>query len=445
MRLGLPLAAAFAVLVGALGGTSAAAQDAAGSVGPGVVNLGHLDFLHDSVPYPAGLPGHSTTDPGSPIDTWWVYANFNPTTGAYTRTGGGAYDPGTNTYGQGAFDTDDVSRAAVVYLTHYRYYHDRHSLEMARGALRFVLYMQTISGPNAGNFVLWMQPGGALNLNPTPPDQPNPADAAASYWMARSIWAIGEGYATFRESDPGFASVLAARMRLAMTRLDAELLAPNFGHYYTLHGYRTPAWLIADGADASSEALLGLTAFTRATGDVPARDLAVELGTGIAGYQLGGGRDWPWGALMPWTRSVSDWHAWGAHMSMALAIGARPLGKPGWLQSARLDASSFELHQQLSFGPINGLEPAPDDLSQIAYGDETTVDGLLAVGRASGNDVFQRWAGIAASWLFGDNPAGTPMYDRSGIRRHQRGRHCESQLRCRVDNRRTSGADERRP
>ncbi|MBJ7602376.1 MAG: hypothetical protein JF888_04170 [Candidatus Dormibacteraeota bacterium] len=410
MRLGLPLAAAFAVLMGAVGGTSVAAQDAAGSLGPGVVNLGHLDFLHDSVPYPAGPPGHATTDPGSPIDTWWVYANFNPTTGAYTRTGGGAYDPGTNTYGQGAFDTDDVSRAAVAYLTHYRYYHDRHSLEMARGALRFVLYMQTISGPNAGNFVLWMQPGGALNLNPTPPDQPNPADSGASYWMARSIWAIGEGYATFRESDPGFASVLAARMRLAMTRLDAELLAPNFGHYYTLHGYRTPAWLIADGADASSEALLGLTAFTRATGDRQARDLGDELGTGIAGYHLGGGRDWPWGALMPWTRSVSDWHAWGAHMSMALAVAAGPLGKPGWLQAARLDASSFELHQQLSFGPINGLEPAPDDLSQIAYGDETTVDGLLAVGRATGSDAFQRWAGIAASWLFGDNPAGTPMY-----------------------------------
>jgi hypothetical protein len=195
-----------------------------------------------------------------------------------------------------------------------------------------------------------------------------------------------------------------------MNRLDAELLVPNFGHYYTLHGYRTPAWLIADGADASSEALLGLTSYTQATGDQDARRLAEQLGAGIAGYQLGSGRDWPWGALMPWARSVSDWHAWGAHMSMALAMAAGPLDQPGWLRAARLDASSFELHQQLSFGPINGLLPAPDDLSQIAYGDETTADGLLAVGRATGNDVFRRWAGVAASWLFGDNPAGTPMY-----------------------------------
>jgi hypothetical protein len=68
------------------------------------------------------------------------------------------------------------------------------------------------------------------------------------------------------------------------------------------------------------------------------------------------------------------------------------------------------VHQQLSFGPINGLEPAPNDLSQIAYGNETTVDGLLAVGTATGDDVFRRWAGIAAGWLFGNNPAGVPMY-----------------------------------
>jgi hypothetical protein len=410
-RLPGALVTALVVWMVAFSGGAAAVDDIGRSPGPGVVNLGHLDFLHDSVPYPSVPPaGHATTDPGLPIDTWWVYANFDPTSGTYARTGGGAYAPATNTYGQGAYDTDDVSRAAVAYLTHYRYYRDRHSLEMARAALRFVLYMQTTSGPHAGNFVLWMQPGGALNLSPTPPDQPNPSDAGASYWMARSMWAIGDGYAILHDVDPDFATVLAGRMRLAMNRLDIELVAPNFGRSYTLHGYRTPAWLVADGADASSEALLGLSAFTKATGDAEARRLAEELGTGIAGYQLGGERDWPWGALMPWARSVSDWHAWGAHMSMALASSAGILDRPDWLAAARHDASSFEVHQQLSFGAVNGLLPAPDDLSQIAYGNETTVDGLLAVGAATGNDVFRRWAGIAAGWLLGDNPANTPMY-----------------------------------
>ena len=411
MRLLGTLVIALAVLIAPYGNASAASQDPAAGLGPDIVNLAHLDFLHDSVAYPAKPPaGHSTTDPGSPIGTWWVYANFNAASRTYTRTGGGAYDPASNTYAQGAFDTDDVSRAAIVYLTHYRFYHDQYSLDMARGALRFVLYMQTTSGPNAGNFVLWMQPDGALNPTPTPPDQPNPSDSGASSWLARSIWAIGVGYQAFQKTDPAFASVLAARMRLAMAKLDSELVGPNYGHYLTLHGYQTPAWLIADGADASSEALLGLTAFTQAGGGPEARKLGLDFGIGMAGFQLGSYGDWPWLALMPSALSVSDWYAWGAHMTMALASAAQTFDRPDWLAAAQRDASSFDVHEQLSFGAINGLSPAPNDLTQIAYGNETTVDGLLAVGTATGNPVFLRWAGIAAGWLFGDNPAATPMY-----------------------------------
>jgi hypothetical protein len=411
VRLRAALAAIAVVLIGAIGGGTAGAQDTARAAGPAAVNLGHLDFLHATVPYPGAPPaGHGTTEAGTPIDTWWVYANYDSGTGTYTRTGGGPYNPSANTYGQGAFDTDDVTRAAVAYLTHYGYYHDQHSLTLARGALRFVMYMQTTTGPFAGNFVLWMQPDGALNLTPTPPDSPNPADSGASFWMARSLWALGEGYATFRTVDPVFASALGARMDLAMARLDAELVTPNSGRYYMLHGYRTPAWFIADGADASSEALLGLGAYYAATGKAEARNLGVAFGNGIAGFRVGSSQDWAWQALMPFSRSVSLWHAWGAHMLMALGTAGPQLGHRDWLAPAESDANSFETHQQLSFGAINGLLPAPDDLSQIAYGAETTVDGLLFLGRATGNDAYRRWAGIAATWFSGNNRAGVAMY-----------------------------------
>ncbi|MEO6795732.1 MAG: hypothetical protein ABI401_07855 [Candidatus Dormibacter sp.] len=411
MRLRATLITIPVVLIGAFGGMSASANDTARPVAPPAVNLAHLDFLHATVPYPGTPPaGHSTTEPGTAIDTWWVYANYESGSGTYTRTGGGAYDPATNTYGQGAFDTDDVTRAAVAYLTHYHYYQDQHSLQLARGALRFVMYMQTATGPNAGNFVLWMQPDGTLNLTPSPPDSPNPADAGASFWLARSIWALGEGYAVFRTADPVFASALAARMDLALAKLDAELVTPNSGQYQTLHGYKTPAWFIAAGADASSEALLGLGAYYAATGNAEARKLGVAFGNGIAGFRLGSSRDWAWQALMPFTGSVSLWHAWGAHMLMALATAGPQLGHLEWLAPAEADANSFETHQQLSWGAINGLLPAPDDLSQIAYGAETTVDGLLFLGRATGNDAYRRWAGIAATWFFGNNRAGVAMY-----------------------------------
>ncbi len=374
------------------------------------INLAHLDSLHDTAPYTTSIPGHATTDPGTPLDTWWVYANYNKADGSYTRTGGGAYDPATHTYGQGAYDTDDVTRAAVAYLTHYRYYGDAHSLQYARGALRFVMYMQTTSGPNTGNFVLWMQPDGTLNPTPTPPDAPNPADAGASYWLARSLWALGKGYTTFRTVDPVFANALAAHMDLAMGALDSELVGPNYGQYYTLHGFKTPKWLISDGADASSEALLGLAAYYRATGSAEAGKLATALGDGIAALQFGSARDWPWQALLPWARSVSDWHAWAAHMADSLAVAGPLLGRRDWVAAAERDATLFETHQQVSFGPVQGLLPAPDDVSQIAYGAETTADGLLAVGRATGKQSYRQLGGLAAAWFLGNNAAGVAMY-----------------------------------
>ncbi len=374
------------------------------------VNLAHLDFLRATVPYTTASPGHATTDLGTPLDAWWVYANYNAADGSYTRTGGGDYHPLTNTYGQGAYDTDDVARAAVAYLTHYRYYGDDHSLQAARGALRFVMYMQTTSGPHAGNFVLWMQPDGTLNPTPTPPDAPNPSDAGASFWLARSLWALGEGYATFKTADPAFAAVLAARMDLAMGALDGEAVGPRYGQYATLHGYQAPTWLIGDGADASSEALLGLAAYVGATGSAEAGKLATELGTGIAGYQFGSARDWPWQALLPWTGSVSDWHAYAAHMADSLAVAGSALGRRDWIAAAERDANLFETHQLIAFGPVNGLLPALDDATQLAYGAETTTDGLLAVGRASGKRVYRQLAGLAAAWFFGNNAAGAAMY-----------------------------------
>jgi hypothetical protein len=199
-------------------------------------------------------------------------------------------------------------------------------------------------------------------------------------------------------------------MDLALGKLDAELVTPNSGQYHTLHGYQTPAWFIADGADASSEALLGLGAYYAATGNAEAGKLGAAFGNGIAGFQLGSSQDWAWQALLPFTGSVSLWHAWGAHMVMALATAGPQLGHREWLAPAERDANSFETHQQLSFGAINGLLPAPDDLSQIAYGAETTIDGLLFLGRATGNDAYRRWAGIAATWFFGNNRSGVAMY-----------------------------------
>jgi hypothetical protein len=299
-----------------------------------LTNLAHLDFLGDRVD-PPEQAGHTTwrLDSEPQLGVLWTYAELQAD-GSYRRVGGGAYDPATNTWGQGAFNADDLTRAAVVYLRHWRQFGDQASRDHAYQLLRGVTYLQTSSGPNAGNVVLWMQPDGTLNLTPTPPDNPNPSDSGPSYWLARTIWALGEGYAGFRGTDPAFAGFLRQRLELSLDALDRQVLDPNYGPYLTVDGLRLPAWLVVDGADASSEAVYGLAAYVAAGGSARGRLDLQRLAGGVARMPLGDVRRWPYGALLPYARSRSLWHAWGDQMAGALAEAGRTLGRDDWVRVA---------------------------------------------------------------------------------------------------------------
>ena len=85
-----------------------------------LTNLDHLDFLGDTVT-PPRQEGHTTyrLDSEPSVGTLWTYADHRDD-GSFKRVGGGSYDPATDTYGQGAFNSDDIARAAVVYLRDWR-------------------------------------------------------------------------------------------------------------------------------------------------------------------------------------------------------------------------------------------------------------------------------------------------------------------------------------
>lgn len=375
-----------------------------------LTNLDHLDFLGDRVAVQE-VPGHTTYKlaENPSVGVLWVYADARPG-GAFERVGGGALDPATGHWGQGSYDADDISRAAVVYLRQWQSRHDRDARSQAYELLRGLTYMQTDSGPNKGNVVLWMQPDGTLNTTPTPPDSPNPSDSDASYWLARTIWALGEGYAAFRHDDPAFARFLRQRLDLAIDAVDRQVL-DAYGTYKNLHGVKVPAWLISDGADASSEAVLGLAAYVRAGGSPAARTALAQLSEGIARFGGGSPSAWPYGALMPWTGSLSDWHAWGAQMPSALAAASVALHNKSLLRPALTDTARFTPWLLASYGPVNGLLPSADDRTQIAYGADARVQALASVGKASGRSDVRRLAGFAAGWFFGQNTAGVPTYD----------------------------------
>ncbi|HEV7650929.1 MAG TPA: hypothetical protein VGP26_22515 [Actinophytocola sp.] len=374
-----------------------------------LTNLAHLNFLGDAVTPPAQA-GHTTYRLGAEpsVGVLWTYADRRED-GHYDRIGGGAYDPATNTYSQGAFNADDVARASVVYLRHWRQTHDPASREHAYQLLRGLTYLQTTGGANAGNVVLWMQPDGTLHPSAEPVELPDPSDSGPSYWLARTVWALGEGYATFRGTD--FGSFLRTRLDLAVAALDRQVLS-RYGHWQTVDGVRVPAWLIVDGADASAEAVLGLSEYVSAGGGGAARTALARLAEGVAAMS-GGDRagNWPYGAILPWALSRSDWHGWAAQMPAGLARASAALHRADLRRPAVADAATFTPYLLTAGGPDNGWLPAPIDRTQIAYGVDARVQSLLATAEVTGSDGLRELAGMAAGWFFGANAAGVPVYD----------------------------------
>lgn len=370
-----------------------------------LTNLDHLDFLGDTAAPPAQA-GHTTyrlaEEPE--VGMLWTYADRRET--GFERIGGGTLDPATGHWSQGAYNADDVARAAVVYVRHWQQTGDATSREHAYQLLRGLTYLQVATGPDAGNVVLWMQPDGTLNPSAEPVELPDPSDSDASYWLARTIWALGEAVPAFRDADPAFARFLEQRLALSVDAIDRQVL-DAYGEHYRADGRRTPAWLIVDGADATAEAVLGLAAYVRDGGSPRARRVLRQLAEGVAEMSAGDARRWPFGGVLPWGHSRSIWHAWASQMGASLSAAGDALDDAELRTVAQRDAFTFDPWLLTSGGPDNGRQPTRADRVQIAYGADSRVQGLLAHGTRSGDLL----AGVSAAWFFGANAAGVPAYD----------------------------------
>ncbi|AGW41823.1 uroporphyrinogen decarboxylase [Leifsonia xyli subsp. cynodontis DSM 46306] len=413
----LAATASSALLLGTvLGGVLPAAAGPAAAVPAAapakLTNLAHLDVLLDDVPL---LPAtsHSTyrQEQEPTARAPWVYADRQDD-GSFRRVGGGAItDPAKGWYEQGAFDADDTARAAVVYLRDWTQNGAASSARTAYELLRSLTYQQTDSGPDGGNVILWQQSDGTLNPSAIPVELPDPSDSAESFWLARTVWALGEGYAAFRDADPAFAAFLADRMSLSLGALERQSLA-KYPRTAQANCVSVPSWLIVGSASATAEAVLGLSAFAKAApGDARVRTALTRYADGIAKLAAGGTGQWPFGALLPEANSPTFWHAWGAMQPAALTAAATVLGNASLQRAASTDLAQFTAQLLASGGPDNGWTPTPADRTQIAYGVDSRVQGLVAASDATGASGLAALAGAQATWYFGANPAGTAVYD----------------------------------
>ncbi|MCH7701103.1 MAG: hypothetical protein IID37_05405 [Planctomycetes bacterium] len=335
------------------------------------INLAHLDHLSDEVVHD-----------GETIRWVHLYADAP----AYQPVGDAA---------EGVACVDDVARAAVVYLRHFETTGDCESQGKAEGLLRFVMHMQQENGL-FHNFVLNKR----LQVNRT--HLRSRADAV-HWWAARGLWALATGASILGDANAEFARQCAERARRTVPHLLA--LLDHYPQTSPHHGRTVPQWLIqGHAADATSEAILGLTMLQRVEPDPRVATLLERFGEGIALMRYGSMNEFPFGAH---ASAPGLWHGWGNSQTQALA-------EAGLVTLARPEAEQFYprllvegWRHSMTFDEKENTRP----FERIAYAVRCVAVGLIRLFEATGEDRFAVMAGLAASWLTGNNAAGQPMYD----------------------------------
>jgi hypothetical protein len=323
----------------------------------------------------------------------------------------------TNTWGQGSYDTDDITRSAIAYLRHWRLYGDDHSRQYAYQLLRGAAYFQTLTGPNRGNFMIWMQPDGRLMRYQVPHDG---NDGSENYSLARAIWAFGEGYEAFKGVDPGFARFLQDRLDVAFDALERQSLS-RYGQYHIVDGLRWPSWFIGRiGANATADAAQGLIAYVRSTDSAADKDtglvhdrgrrILTQYGEALNQMALGDAYRWPFGAIMNNAGYRAHWAGWGNMMPGVLAEIGDLLNRKDWVDTAVSSVATFAPHLIVQGGPDNQWSPAPVGRIQFGFSQDNLVQSLYKVGVAAHSRGIRDLAGVAAAWYFGDNYVATQMY-----------------------------------
>ena len=302
--------------------------------------------------------------------------------------------------GEGSYCVDDIARTTVALFQSHQRKPQPALLKKAVAGLSFVKMMQAKDGEFYNFAVL---KGGKLKVNKSGATSKKGID----FWAARAMWALGEGYATLRKSDPKSAGALARTINRTLPRLEASL-AKSYGKYHTVKGVKLPAWLINDAADQTSVMLKGLLAYHRGlpSGKTQKRveKIITRYAEGIAAAQVtrAGAKDQ--GRFYHSMRDPGAKHVWGARQVEVLAEAGKQLRRQDWVKAAARCADSYWGKHRM--GTL--VQPGEE---QIAYGAESVVSGYARLHEATGKKEYAKATYRWSTWLFGQNKAGAVMYD----------------------------------
>jgi hypothetical protein len=351
---------------------------------PSLVNFKHLEHLTEKIELS-----------GDTVSIVHIYSNYPDYKWVDAKESGP----------EGIACVDDAARAAVVALRSFELTHDSSRLAEAHSLLKFVAAMETDDG-EFYNFIL-----ADHTINRTG----KTSYKSFGWWAARGVWSMSLGYRVFKGIDIAFASRL--KDGIIRTFPHIETLLKKYGEAKNVGKLREPEWLVYEsGSDVTSELLMGLTEYYRVTHDSRVREYIKKLADGLMIMQDGYASTFPYGLHRSWE---TMWHMWGNGQTQALAGAGVLLGDSAMIRSAEREAQGF-YSRLLIQGYMKELDIARPDLNfnreQIAYGIRPIAAGLLRLYDATKNETYLTMAGLAASWLFGNNIVHQQMYDaRSGI------------------------------
>ncbi len=353
-----------------------------------LLNFSHLDSLQFTFRTPEGREFTSWAIYAEPVD------KANPD---------GVYKP-VEAPGEGYACVDDTARIAILYMDYYEKFKTPASLEKAKKALEFILYMND----GKGDFYNFIDKNGKINR------QGETSKTGLDWWTARAFWAMGKGIRIFRDKDPEFSKKLEGVFLKTVALLENKRIHPEISrdiiNQYKIRGI-SPGSLVNDSGAITSIYTLGLIEYYHTKQEPVIKNLIHTYCEAMMRMEETGEDSYPLtGFHYPTIWNTGMVHLYGNRQAMALAGAGKLFAKKLWILSAEREVNFAYPMLLTSWGVPFALSPGAEVYPQLAYSAETVISNLLAVYEATGREKFAVMAGLFSSWFFGDNPAKEVMY-----------------------------------
>ncbi len=301
--------------------------------------------------------------------------------------------------GEGFACVDDAARAVVFLAKYDEMLNTQADREMISGLVKFILKMQT----EDGRFYNFLQKtNGRVLINRTG----ETSRASFGWWAARAIWALGTSALYLKDTDSLLYAQVVESLGRTKPQIDSVLSKFNVED-----SSGAPTWLLfGDGADASSELVLGLNEAYRATKDSAYLKFSEEFCYGLLKLQRGTCKEFPFFAFLS---NKQEWHAWANSQSAALLDFYTIKPNTKFLRAALREVDCF-LPRWVGtwfFREFHSGSTHLNYYAQIAYNIRPALFSSVKAYQITKLEKYRTLALLISSWFFGNNIAKTKMYD----------------------------------